>query len=56
MQWFKSKGIEKGNPEDIKDHHHGVNLQKFKSEGELDRTPSPSLVERRLKKRLTIST
>ena len=55
MEWFKSKGIEAGNPSESLEALHTTTLKKIVSQKEQKSEKSSSLLNRRLKNKLTIA-
>ena len=55
MEWFKTKGIEAGNPSESLESKHTLTLKKIVSQKEQNAAASSSLLNRRLKNKLTIA-
>lgn len=54
MQWFRSKGIENGDPNSLSDAFHDIQLKKVLSQKETHSNSPSSLLTRRLKAKLTL--
>lgn len=54
MEWFKSKGIENGDPASLSDNFQDLKLKKVLSQKEPHSNGSSLLLTRRLKTKLTL--
>lgn len=54
LEWFKTKGIQSGNPSSIVESYHEINLRQVLKQKESINGVSSSLLSRRLKHKLTL--